>query len=287
MPLLHKDRLPKWALEPGPWAELFALFNLAFLAVDISLAHSFNRFARWPEWIPIGFSVAGPAVLLAAWMLGGLMVYGKAGGRAAVSRWLGGMVGWGAILVGVAGFVLHLNSQFFQSQTLKSLVYTAPFAALTASTVTHPPILLNRTVDPRSAEWGGWVTVLAVSGFAGNFVLSLADHAQNGLWNPAEWAAVIAAALAVGFLLVPILLPVNRRYLRVCFALMVMEAAVGVVGEGYHVSADLRGPSAKMLDNFIYGAPAFAPLLFANLALLAAIGLWKLYAIQVDGPARR
>ena len=128
--------------------------------------------------------------------------------------------------------------------------------------------------------------VLAVGGFAGNFVLSLADHAQNGLWNRAEWAAVIAAALAVGFLLVPILLPVDRLYLRICFALMVMETFIGVAGEGYHVSADLRGPSPKMLDNFIYGAPAFAPLLFANLALLAALGLWKLYEISPPAPQR-
>ncbi len=29
-------------------------------------------------------------------------------------------------------------------------------------------------------------------------------------------------------------------------------------------------------ENFVYGAPVFAPLLFANLAILATIGLWEL-----------
>jgi hypothetical protein len=41
-----------------------------------------------------------------------------------------------------------------------------------------------------------------------------------------------------------------------------------------HVRADLHGAAASKLDRFVFGAPPFAPMLFADLAMLAAIGLW-------------
>ena len=40
--------------------------------------------------------------------------------------------------------------------------------------------------------------------------------------------------------------------------------------------ADLRSPAGSLWDRFLYGAPLFAPLLFADLATLAALGLWGL-----------
>jgi hypothetical protein len=57
---------------------------------------------------------------------------------------------------------------------------------------------------------------------------------------------------------------------------MLVQAAVGLLGFYYHTAANLRGPSPSMMDNFVYGAPALAPLLFPNLVLLTAIGLWVL-----------
>ena len=39
-------------------------------------------------------------------------------------------------------------------------------------------------------------------------------------------------------------------------------------------------PAESIRDNFIYGAPVFAPLLFANLAILALIGLWEMIAFR-------
>jgi hypothetical protein len=43
-----------------------------------------------------------------------------------------------------------------------------------------------------------------------------------------------------------------------------------------HAIGNLRGPSVHAFDNFIYGAPPLAPLLFPNLAVLGLIGLWQL-----------
>ncbi|HLN28547.1 MAG TPA: hypothetical protein VK395_12465 [Gemmataceae bacterium] len=63
---------------------------------------------------------------------------------------------------------------------------------------------------------------------------------------------------------------------------MVIEAAVGVLGFYYHTAANLGGPSPSQFDNFVYGAPAMAALLFPNLALLSFIAL---DALQEHVPA--
>ena len=246
--------------------ELFALTNLAFLALDIYVAHSMNAFRHAAEWIPFAFSLAAPVALVA-----GLMPRRPRGGHL-----IGLAVGWAAVLVGVAGLVFHLNSRFFEAQTLKSLVYTAPFVAPLAYTGIGLLLIMNRTTDPGSEDWSRWVLVLALGGFVGNFVLGLADHAQNGFFDWREWLSVIFAAIGVGFLLTVTFLPPNRRFVQLCAGVMLAEMLIAVVGFVLHSSANLHGPSASMYDNFIFGPPVFAPLLFANLALLALIGLWAL-----------
>ena len=43
----------------------------------------------------------------------------------------------------------------------------------------------------------------------------------------------------------------------------------------------LGGVSESVWDNLIYGPPPFAPLLFVNPAILAAIGLWEIVASEI------
>jgi len=260
----------KWYLDHRLLLELFALVNLAGLAPDIYLAHSTNSFRDRAEYVPLYFSLAAPPVLLLALALWR--------GSDAAWRWLGHLVGWCAVAVGVVGLILHLGSHFFQERTLASLVYAAPFAAPLAYTGIGLLLVMNRLVDPDSADWPRWVLLLALGGFVGNFIFSLADHAQNGFFHPAEWVPVASSAFAVGFLLVPFLTQVDRRYLRWCVAMMLVQAAVGLLGFYYHTAANLRGQSPIRFDNFVYGAPAMAPLLFPNLALLVFIGLWRLHS---------
>ena len=111
-------------------------------------------------------------------------------------RSIGLTVGWGSVAVGIAGVLFHLDSAFFEEQTLKNLVYTAPFAAPLAYTGIGLLLLLNRMIDSRTIEWARWVVLLAMGGFAGNFVLTLADHAQNGFFRPSEWIGVVAKTWA-------------------------------------------------------------------------------------------
>lgn len=254
-----------WRNDHTFWLEAFVLVNFAFLGPDIYLAHSANSFRHSTEYIPFVFSLVGPFVLLA--------------GLVSKAWWpiLGYLVGWLSVGIGVAGLLLHLESRFFQEATLDSLVYTAPFAAPLAYAGLGLLLIMNRMVDPQSKEWPLWVLLLALGGFIGNFIFSLADHAQNGFYHATEWIPVAAGAFAIGFLCVPFALEIDRSYVYVCAAIMALEAAVGILGFYYHTAANLKGPGPGWFNQFVYGAPALAPLLFPNIVLLTLIGLWVLY----------
>jgi hypothetical protein len=257
-----------WLRDPRVWLEAFVLVNLAGLAVDIGLAHSVNQFRRPAEYLPLYYSLAAPIVLLVA-----QVVDLRCGWRDAW-RDLGYFVGWLAVGLGLAGVVLHLESRFFYERTIKSLVYAAPFAAPLAYTGLGLLLIMNRMVTATTVEWARWVMLLALGGFAGNYLFSLTDHAQNGFYHPTEWIPVISSALTVGFLTAPFCTGVGRPYLALCGIVLLIQAAVGLLGFYYHTAANLAGPAVRMWDNFINGAPPLAPLLFPNLSLLAFIGLW-------------
>lgn len=261
-----------WWSAAAFWAEAFALVNISFLAFDIYLAHSVNQFRRPEEYIPLWFSITAPLLLGAG--LGGWLFRGWR----EVWRDLGLFVGFASIAVGVAGVVYHLDSRFFYDRTLKSLTYAAPFAAPLAYTGLGLLLIMNRMVAQRTREWAMWVLLLALGGFFGNFVLSLTDHAENGFFRPIEWLPVVSSAFAVSTLLVPFLVPVTRRFLGLIGIVLGIEALVGILGFALHAEANLHGPSTSAWNNFVYGAPPFAPLLFPNLVILAMIGLWALRA---------
>jgi len=253
--------------------ELFILFNLAFLTLDVSLAHAANAFHHRGEWLPVFFSALATLALAA----GLRSTRGRLEGR---YLRVGSVVGWGSILVGLLGLIWHLQSRFFVEVTLKSLVYSAPFAAPLAYTGLGFLLLLNRNVPTGTVDWGRWVLFFAWGGFIGNFALSLGDHAQNGFFYKAEWISVIGSALAVGFLAIPVFGEAARPFLRLCFGVAALEGLVGLVGFYLHVEANAVRAAGGLEDSFLFGAPIFAPLLFPNLALLAALGLWDLLTKQ-------
>ena len=250
-----------------PWraVEVFIIANLGFLALDVWVAHSVNRFERQPEWLPFYFSLAAPVFLLAAAILWNALPR--------VARGLGFFVGWTSTIIGIAGMVFHLQSHFFEQETIRNLVYTAPFVAPLAYAGLGMLIILDRMVDSASLEWVQWILFLALGGYAGNFVLSLADHAQNGFFNRMEWIPVVAAALGCAFLLMAVIYPLDVSLRRATSWVLALEVLTGIAGFAFHLGANL-GQQGSLWERFLYGAPIFAPLLFANLAILAAIGLW-------------
>ena len=55
-----------------------------------------------------------------------------------------------------------------------------------------------------------------------------------------------------------------------------MQVAVGLGGFGLHVMADFNSQPGGWWESVVHGAPPFAPLLFCNLAVLGAVGLWDM-----------
>lgn len=252
--------------RPRLLLEGFVAANLAFLTADIALAHSYNEFADPWQWVPLVLSAISPPLLVLGWLLAYF-------GRRAADLWIGRGVGGVSAAIGVIGMVLHLQHTFFEEMTLRNLVYTAPFVAPLSYTGLGLLLWLNRTWVANEDEWGGWVLLLALGGFFGNFGLALADHEQNGFFNPAEWIAVAAGAVAVGTLAAALLRPRARGMVGLVLGVLALQVAVGLAGFGWHLAAVLEGPMPTFLENAIYSAPIFAPLLFPNLALLGAIGL--------------
>jgi hypothetical protein len=257
------------AVAPTPIraARLFVASNIGFLGVDIIIAHLANDFARRIEWVPVLFSGLATPLLLP----------GALGSTRVLFRHIDRVIAFGAIVVGVAGMVLHLESGFFEKQTLHDLVYSAPFVAPLSYVGVGLLLLLIHSEDASTPRFGRWILLLAFGGFVGNFALSLLDHAQNGFFHPTEWIAVAGAAYAIGFLLLALVRsrsPLAPAFVRVCSVVMSVEIIIGLVGAVLHVDANLHSAMTSVRDRFVYGAPAFAPLLFANLALLAMIGLW-------------
>lgn len=278
-----KFRIAHTLLEDRPLlVEIFVAANLAFLVLDIFIAHSANRFGHAAEWIPLWFATAGTAALVAnlaaARPFRGDRRFDDGGGRL-----VGLVVGWASIAVGVGGLAFHLESQFFGLLTLRSLVYSAPFVAPLAFTGVGFLLLLNRMVPHDSRSWSRWVLFLALGGFAGNFLLSLVDHAQNGFFFLPEWIPVGAAALAVGALITVLVVQVTDSFLRLVLWLLGFEAVVGVAGFGLHLAPLTELSGAPLADRIVFGPPPFAPLLFADLALLAALGVIDIRARKETG----
>jgi hypothetical protein len=259
-------RLPAdWRRDHQLWVEGFVLFNFAGLVVDIFLAHSENHFRNPAEYIPLWFSVAATAMLIAILPLR----------RPFPAAWrdIGHIVGWIAVAIGIAGVVLHLDSRFFYERTIRSLTYAAPFAAPLAYTGLGLLLIANRMIDPEADDWALWMLLLALGGFVGNFVFSLTDHAMNGFYNPLEWVPVATSACAIGCLVVPFATPVTSPYVRLCVYVLGVQALVGVGGFVLHARAVLTHASGTWIERLSGGAPRMAPLLFPNLVVLALIAL--------------
>lgn len=269
----------QWVRDPQLLVEIFVTLNLLILAADIYIAHSVNHFGKKAEYIPLYFSMAAPVVLAIVIALRWIWK------QDAPWRDVGYLIGWLSILVGLGGVLYHLESRFFVDRTIKSLTYAAPFAAPLAYTGLGFLLLVDRMIAPRTIEWARWILLLTLGGFFGNFVLSLTDHASNGFFAKTEWIPVISSAFATGFLLVPIVVRVWRRYLDLCGIVMLAQALVGILGFWFHLQANLVEPGASLWDRLVNGAPPMAPLLFPNLVGLALIGLWALipHTSEADG----
>lgn len=253
-----------WRERRASLLEAFLVLNLAFLAIDILLAHAVNDFQRAPEWIPFGFSIVGSVALVPSFLMAWQAKSLKRGREAAF------VVGALSMAVGLAGLGFHLESHFLREQSIKHLVYTAPFVVPLAYSGIGSLLIFNR-IYGGDEGWPFGVAFGALGGYFGNFVLTLCDHAQNGFYHPAEWVAVAASALAVGFVAAAILFGArSKTFLYWLLGVLALQAVIGIAGFFYHTLANWAGDVQSVVERFVHGAPTFAPMLLLNISILMA-----------------
>ena len=192
-----------------------------------------------------------------------------------LARWLGLGVGWGSIILGVTGLILHLRSDFFADPTLKNLVYTAPFVAPLAYTGVGLVLILNRTVESQVPG------LVALGGLAGDGRICWQLRTLSG--RPCSERLLRTNRVdrsdrrsARGGL------PDRRGHFTSgttpARSDLDVDGCPGGRGPARALtcisSGNLDSPTVSLWERFVFGAPVFAPLLFADLAVLAVLGLW-------------
>jgi hypothetical protein len=122
--------------------------------------------------------------------------------------------------------------------------------------------------------------IFATGGFAGNFVLSLADHAENGFFHRSEWNPCSLQSTLGRFFPSLFLGHPAQSYSKGAWP---SWAIMGCPGFLLHLFADLHCPSRNLFGNVISGPPLFAPLLLPNLAILGFLGLDAYERNQANG----
>ncbi|MFA6237593.1 MAG: hypothetical protein WC635_09730 [Bacteriovorax sp.] len=244
--------------------DIFIIANFFFLTFDIIYAHSINRFEHWGEWIPLILCVFATIIL-------GINFFLERRFKSYITIFFGSV----SLFVGVYGAVFHLDSQFFQAQSIKSLIYTAPFVAPLSFSALGLLLFLNLMVSSMGRDWGRWIIWFSYLGFLGNYILSLCDHEQNGFYYVSEWIPVVSSSLVIGF--IPYFISPNRSNFiyKSCYILVATQFIVGFMGAIIHLQSILRYSNVHetFIEKIRYGAPIMAPLLFCNLALLMFIGM--------------
>lgn len=101
-------------------------------------------------------------------------------------------------------------------------------------------------------------------------ISSVLDHARTGFANPWLWiptvVGVFGVAVAIGLGLMDDPEPAEIATYGITMLALI---AVGLAGAWFHIQSNLTAEGTFVGERFLRGAPALAPLLFANM------GMWK------------
>ena len=259
---------------------IFVGVNLMFTGIDVALSHSINNYVPVYEWIPIIYFPFGSiscliiafqaqpkkwtALVHIIFMLAGILV-GVMGtafhGYAILSP--GGALSWAWVVFG--------------SPILAPLAFTGisllGLYAITEEVESQPGVLkipglgtLNAPISRnRHFLW------LVGLGFASSAITSVIDHAQYG-YSFYKMIAIIYGLFASS---VVIYLAIAKEWTKgdesVYFWTMIAAVIVGILGFGFHLSADLAGTGSISIERILAFAPILAPLLFCDLGLLGLL----------------
>lgn len=259
---------------------LFTSANLAFLALDVAIAHSENAFTPVYEWVPVIGSPLG--ALTAFW----LALHRRPSAGAVLLHVLCMLLG---VAVGTLGLAFHLRAMLSPLGSIDWAwaVFSAPVIAplsfagvsligLVAVFQESPPgsgrlsllNLLNLSAPMSKTQHLLWLVGL---GFVGAMAMSFLDHGQYG-YRLYEWIPIVAGGFAGSVVIQQALRPDAQRGDQVTyFWTMVGCIMVGMLGFAFHLSCDVADSGALSLERMRAFAPIFAPLLFGDLAILGLL----------------
>lgn len=259
---------------------IFVGINLMFTGIDVVLAHSINQFIPVYEWIPVFF-----------FPFGGLSCIYMAF-QTKPQKWSSVMhislmlIG---VMVGILGTAFHANAVLnpggyltwswvvFGSPILAPLAFAGisllGLYAITEEVDNQPGLLEIKGIGIFKAPISRdrhflWLVGL---GFATSTLTSIIDHAQYG-YNVYKLIAIVYGLFASS---VVISLCISKKWSKgdelVYFWTMIAAVVVGLLGFGFHLSADLAGTGTLSLERILAFAPVLAPLLFCDLGLLGLL----------------
>jgi hypothetical protein len=277
--IFHLARV-KLPMEKNRILLIFVGINLFFTGIDVALAHSINSFVPVYEWIPIYFFPLGAMSCF-------IISF-----QANPQRWSAlihiSLMAAG-ILVGVIGMAFHMNAVLnplghlswawlvFGSPILAPLAFAGiSLLGLYAVTEEVPgspgelkvPALGTFHAPISRDKHFLWLVGL---GFGASAITSIIDHAQYG-YTAYKLIAIVYGLFATSVVLT---IALSKHWSKndelVYFWTMIAAIIVGVMGFGFHLSADLAGTGEISLERMLVFAPVFAPLLYSDLGMLGLI----------------
>lgn len=285
IPAVRRLRLP---INRDQVILLLAAFNELMLGIETTMAHLLSGTIRSGEWVPIIFGpVAG--VLLG---IAGLIALRKR----QMANSIASLVFLASMVVGVLGSYFHLHRAILSDapagQQLNELVL------LYAPPLLSPLTFILIGILGISAAWeelpldSGLVRLIgrrqiqmplsktrAYFLMTALFILvtvvsSVIDHARSGFANPWLWLpTIIGIFTTLVTLSAGAFKRLQRSDLITYAAAMILMALVGLLGAWFHVDFNRTGQGAFIVERFLRGAPAMAPLLFADMGLLGLVVL--------------
>ncbi|MBN2472036.1 MAG: hypothetical protein JXN59_15045 [Anaerolineae bacterium] len=268
---------------------LMVAMNLAFLGLDIFLAHGMNGTIRPNEMIPIVFGpLAGAALLLA-----GLISLR----RRTVAIWLAFAVLAVSAVIGLVGAYFHVARAIPPSGpgtptlALTLLVFAPPvIGPLTFSLVAvlgviaavlEEPKDSGRMVIPGMFSWrvpfsktrqyAIWVGL----GILATLLSSVLDHGRFNFENLWVWLPTVVGVFAtVATITYGAIAQPSRGDTVVLIVAQLGLILVGVIGFLLHIESGLTTGNAVVPERFLRGAPFMAPLLFADMGTLGLVMLY-------------
>lgn len=284
-PRLRHRRLP---LSRDQFFLLLAAFNQIFIALDIYLAHSINGTLKANEWIPIVYGAVAGVTLLAAGAVA--LRHRRLATRLANFVFLLGIV------VGLLGAWFHVNrtvlldSGLVSLEAVSTLIWAPPVIGplffilisvlgISAAWVETPVdsgrlrFFGSRHVQMPYSKTRAYMLITAIFILA-TLISSVLDHARLGFGNPWVWLPLAAAlfgfttALFLGIVKEP-----SRGDVATHAFAMVLLIATGAAGFVLHADASMTSAGQIVVERFLRGSPALAPLLFCNVGVMGLLAL--------------